>query len=129
MRDCPLCFGDEVCSYHRGNEFNDRIPKVGLPILKVRPVESRQPRTVYFAKTLGRSPFCKQTLRDCLVVFHLSADTAITLALPDIGPLIVLLFSLAYGKLQLYESPLNIQTNGDQSQALFSRFSDERADF
>ncbi len=55
LRDCVLCFGDEVCIYHRGNSIYDHMPKVGLPILKVRPVESRQPPpATLFAKGFGR---------------------------------------------------------------------------
>lgn len=44
MRECVLCFGDEVCSYHRDGEFFDHATLVGLRILKVHSVESRQPR-------------------------------------------------------------------------------------
>ena len=54
LRDCVLCFGDEVCSYHRDGEFYDHTIKIGLPILKVRPVESRQPppTTLHFREGL-----------------------------------------------------------------------------
>lgn len=44
LRECGLGFGDEVCRYHREKEFYDLILKVGLHILKVHPVESKQPR-------------------------------------------------------------------------------------
>ncbi len=38
--DCVLGFGDEVCVYHRDSDFYDHAIKIGLPILKVQPVES-----------------------------------------------------------------------------------------
>lgn len=44
MRECILGLCDEVCIYHRENEIYDHVLKVGLPILKVPPVESKQPR-------------------------------------------------------------------------------------
>ncbi len=44
LRECVLGFGDEICIYHRDGEFCDHAIEIGLHILKVRPVESRQPR-------------------------------------------------------------------------------------
>ena len=120
LRDCVLCFGDEVCIYHRDGEFYDHIIKVGLPILKVRPVESRQPRS-------RRSEECSE--REALVIFHFALDATIAFATADVSSFVELLFSFADGKFKLHESPLNIQTNGDQSQALGPGFSNEGTDF
>lgn len=44
LRNCVLCLCDEVCIYHRDGEFYDHTIEIGLHILKVRPVESKQPR-------------------------------------------------------------------------------------
>ena len=43
LRECILGLCDEVCIYHRENEIYDHVLKVGLRILKVQPVESKQP--------------------------------------------------------------------------------------
>ena len=43
LREYILCLGDEVCIYHREKDIYDHLLKVGLPILKVQPVESKQP--------------------------------------------------------------------------------------
>lgn len=43
LRNCVLCFGDEICRYHRDDRICDRIIKVGLRSVKVPAVESRQP--------------------------------------------------------------------------------------
>ena len=44
LRDRVLGLCDEGCIYHRENEIYDHVLKVGLRILKVQPVESKQPR-------------------------------------------------------------------------------------
>ncbi len=53
MRDCVLGLCDEVCIYHRENDIYDRVLKVGLRILKVQPVESKQPRPHRYASKLA----------------------------------------------------------------------------
>jgi len=64
LRDCILCLGDEVCIYHRENDFYDHVLKIGLPILKVRPVESKQPP----AATTSILPLV--ALGECLSLFY-----------------------------------------------------------
>jgi|GEM_PF-4839375 len=52
LRNCILGLCDEFCIYHREKDIYDHLLKVGLPILKVQPVESKQPRL-----------HCKQSLQ------------------------------------------------------------------
>ena len=58
-----------------------------------------------------------------------ASETEIAFATADVSSFVELLFSFAYGKFKLHESSLNIQTNGDQSQALGPSFSNEGTDF
>lgn len=50
LRDCILGLCDEVCIYHLRTIFTTSVLKVGLRILKVQPVESKQPRLQRFQK-------------------------------------------------------------------------------
>ena len=61
LRDCILGLCDEVCIYHRENDIYDHVLKVGLRILKVQPVESKQPRTTCFARSAGQAPLLTNT--------------------------------------------------------------------
>lgn len=75
---------------------------IGLPILKVRPVESKQPHTI---KDDGNSKFqSPNSQRNCRVwileseelpvIPHRSLDTPLRFPFTDIGTLVILLFSL-----------------------------------
>lgn len=63
--------------------------------------------------------------RNSLVAFHGSLDPTFGIAFADISPAIMLFFSFAYSKFQLYKLPLTIQANRDQSQAFSTGFSDK----
>ena len=110
---CTLRLWDEVCNYHRENKIYDHILRVGLPILKVHAVESKQPRTTRFARGAWPRPLAqtKQVVRECLVLSHGSLDITISVSFGDGLTLIVSLFSFSNSKFNLDKLFLSIQTN------------------
>ncbi len=107
MRDCILGLCDEVCIYHRENDIYDRVLKVGLRILKVQPVESKQPRLHYVSHNVGA------IVEYLFLSSHGPLDSTFGLARADIGPAVIFFLSLANRKLKLHKLLLSIQPNWD----------------
>lgn len=109
LRECNLGFGDEICIYHRDGEICDHAIQVGLHILKVHSVKSKQPRTTCFARVRGMPPpLATYEVRDRLG-FHRSFHLSFCLSFADVGAFIIGLLTFSHSKFQLDKLLLSIQ--------------------